>query len=58
MLWESATEMGPRRWKLSGLTDNYLRVRAQTPRELWNTITPVRLNKLHDSGFEGELVGV
>jgi threonylcarbamoyladenosine tRNA methylthiotransferase MtaB len=43
VLWESATSMSPDTWRLSGLTDNYLRVNAETPRHLWNQLTPVRL---------------
>jgi threonylcarbamoyladenosine tRNA methylthiotransferase MtaB len=58
VLWESAAELGPQLWTLSGLTDNYLRVSAQAPREMWNAITPVRLKERHPHSFQGELVGM
>ncbi len=45
MLWESATALGPQGWRLSGLTDNYLRVSAWSPQPLINQITPVYLSK-------------
>ncbi len=53
VLWESATGLGPQGWQVSGLTDNYLRVRALAPRRLWNQITPVRLS----AAAEGEFIG-
>jgi threonylcarbamoyladenosine tRNA methylthiotransferase MtaB len=57
VLWESATALGPEGWELSGLTDNYLRVKAVAPQRLWNQITPVRLGVLEGGEFHGELVG-
>jgi threonylcarbamoyladenosine tRNA methylthiotransferase MtaB len=56
VLWESAISLGPQGWTASGLTDNYLRVFANTPRSLWNQITPVLLTGLHEHGLEGQLV--
>ena len=55
VLWESATTMGSDGWAMSGLTDNYLRVTAQTPNQLWNQITPVRLTHLTDRGLIGQI---
>jgi threonylcarbamoyladenosine tRNA methylthiotransferase MtaB len=55
VLWESATALGPETWHLSGLTDNYLRVSAEAPRNMWNQITPVRLTHLKDDSLQGEL---
>jgi threonylcarbamoyladenosine tRNA methylthiotransferase MtaB len=57
VLWESVTELGSGQWRMSGLTDNYLRIKAHAPRYLWNQITPVHL--LHSSGgeIEGRIVG-
>jgi threonylcarbamoyladenosine tRNA methylthiotransferase MtaB len=57
VLWESATALGAQGWTLSGLSDNYLRVLAQAPRELWNVITPVRLVALQPGGLNGVLSG-
>ncbi len=56
VLWESATSIGPQGWTVSGLTDNYLRVRAQAPQQLWNQITPVKLAQLSDGGLIGQLL--
>lgn len=55
VLWESATGLGPQGWQVSGLTDNYLRVRAIAPRRLWNQITPVRLSAAAGGEFIGTL---
>lgn len=55
VLWESATGLGPQGWQVSGLTDNYLRVRALAPRRLWNQITPVRLSAAAGGEFIGTL---
>ena len=55
VLWESATALGPDEWRLSGLTDNYLRVMARAPRKLWNQITPVRLTGVENGGMVGRI---
>ena len=55
VLWESAASLGPDDWELSGLTDNYLRVRARAPQRLWNQITPVRLTGRADKGLYGQI---
>jgi threonylcarbamoyladenosine tRNA methylthiotransferase MtaB len=55
VLWESATKLGPQDWRLSGLTDNYLRVAAQAPRQLWNQVVPVRLTELNAEGLLGQI---
>jgi threonylcarbamoyladenosine tRNA methylthiotransferase MtaB len=55
VLWESATGLGPQGWEMSGLTGNYLRVRAHTPRGLWNEITPVRLSGARPDGLTGQI---
>jgi len=53
ILWETATALGPAGWQLSGLSDNYLRVNAQAPQQLWNQITPVQLTH----SVDGVLIG-
>ena len=57
VLWESCREKGGSR-TLSGLTDNYIRVYAVTPRDLNNnlqySITPVRITALKGGGVAGE----
>jgi threonylcarbamoyladenosine tRNA methylthiotransferase MtaB len=55
VLWESATAFGPQGWRLSGLTDNYLRVYSQAPWALWNEITPVKLEKIGPRGLQGKI---
>lgn len=58
VLWESTSELGPEGWRMSGLTDNYLRVLAITPQDLWNELTPVRILVETGSQLEGALVSV
>ncbi len=50
VLWEAASTLGPQGWTLTGLTDNYLRVQALAPENLWNRLTPVRL--LRENGHD------
>ena len=56
VLWESATGLGTQGWRLSGLTDNYLRVHAHAPRQLWNRITPVQLTEISGEEIYGNLI--
>lgn len=56
VLWESATALDPEGWHLSGLTDNYLRVRAQAPMKLWNKITPVKITEVTEQGLIGSIL--
>lgn len=53
VLWESAWAFGPHGWEMSGLTDNYLRVRAYASQPLWNKIIPVRLLSVQENCFDG-----
>lgn len=56
VLWESAHPISESNlWHLTGLTDNYLRVQAESDRPVWNTITPTQLvglnqNRLYFNG--------
>lgn len=56
VLWENAASFGPQGWKVSGLTDNYLRVVSFAPRQLWNHITPVKLESISAEGLQGTLI--
>ena len=47
VLWESSVKTENGHWQLSGLTDNYIRVYAQAEEDLWNTVTPTRLDAVH-----------
>lgn len=55
VLWESAIALDADGWELSGLSDNYLRVKAHAPRSLWNQVTPVTIIGLAEGGLEGVL---
>lgn len=56
VLWEAASPLGPNEWQLSGLTDNYLRVRANARTDLWNSFSRVRLEAEGEKGLEGPIV--
>jgi threonylcarbamoyladenosine tRNA methylthiotransferase MtaB len=56
VLWESATLSNSKLWQLRGLTDNYLRVSAQSTNNLWNMITPVQLTSNSSGEIEGQIV--
>ncbi len=56
VLWEASDSIGPDGWRLKGLTDNYLRVTAAAPQQLWNQISPVCLTALNKTGLSGKLV--
>jgi len=58
VLWESASTVSPHGWELRGLTGNYLRVKAQTPHNKWNTITPVRLTGMNGKEMYGQINGL
>jgi threonylcarbamoyladenosine tRNA methylthiotransferase MtaB len=55
VLWESARDLGPQGWELSGLTDNYIRVTAHSPEPLWNHISQVTLTGPSEDGLQGQL---
>lgn len=55
VLWESAVGFGPQGWEMSGLTGNYLRVRAHAPRRLWNQISSVHLAAKSADGLLGQI---
>jgi threonylcarbamoyladenosine tRNA methylthiotransferase MtaB len=54
VLWESSRPANPvPEW--SGLTDNYLRVRAVSSKDLANRIIPAKLVALTESGLQGQV---
>jgi threonylcarbamoyladenosine tRNA methylthiotransferase MtaB len=55
VLWENAAGLGPDGWHMSGLTDNYLRVSAVAPRDMWNELTPVVLERVVEEGLNGRI---
>jgi threonylcarbamoyladenosine tRNA methylthiotransferase MtaB len=54
VLWEPGKGKDAGEW--SGLTDNYLRVKTQSGRDLGNEITDVRLVALDEDWITGEVV--
>jgi threonylcarbamoyladenosine tRNA methylthiotransferase MtaB len=56
VLWERGTPSGKMDFEMSGLTGNYLRVKAHASQDLWNQITPVCLNALVDGHIEGRII--
>lgn len=56
VLWESAQSISPGNWEVSGLTDNYIRVRALANQPMWNCISPVRLDQLEINGCFGTII--
>ncbi|GAB4578523.1 MAG: tRNA (N(6)-L-threonylcarbamoyladenosine(37)-C(2))-methylthiotransferase MtaB [Anaerolineales bacterium] len=57
ILWEGSAELGPDGWLMRGLSDNYVRVQAVAPQNLWNQITPVRLLAVEKDVVQGVLMG-
>jgi threonylcarbamoyladenosine tRNA methylthiotransferase MtaB len=55
VLWETTT-LADSRELWSGLTDNYIRVTGESPRPLFNTITPARLVSQRGDGVYAELL--
>jgi threonylcarbamoyladenosine tRNA methylthiotransferase MtaB len=53
VLWESSHPDGDHIWQLSGFTDNYIRVTAQSYQDLWNQISLVELVASSGSGMQG-----
>lgn len=56
VLWESSHLKDTRNWEIKGLTDNYIRVRAQSDKERSNQLTPVRLLSVDGDEMLGEMV--
>lgn len=56
VLWETCREEGGGKWRLKGLTDNYLRVSAVSRVPLWNTISPVRFISCRQAEIYGEIM--
>jgi threonylcarbamoyladenosine tRNA methylthiotransferase MtaB len=56
VLWETVSHYDNSNFKLGGLTGNYIRVNTCSPCNLWNQITPVRLDALADGQFEGSII--
>ncbi|MFN2135165.1 MAG: tRNA (N(6)-L-threonylcarbamoyladenosine(37)-C(2))-methylthiotransferase MtaB [Candidatus Promineifilaceae bacterium] len=55
VLWEQATGADQNGLKWAGYTDNYIRVTANGPVELFNTITPTKLSTARADGMSGTI---
>jgi len=53
VLWENSSREDGQRWKMYGLTGNYLRVETNSGQDLWNQITPVKFVSLTEKGLKG-----
>jgi len=53
VLWERSIEANGS-WRVSGLSDNYLRIEARSTQNLYNHVTKARINGLNDQGMLAE----
>jgi threonylcarbamoyladenosine tRNA methylthiotransferase MtaB len=58
VLWEQMTGADDDGVRWSGYTDNYIRVHAHGPADLFNQIRPIRLHTAHSDGMVGQLVSI
>jgi len=56
VLWEKASPISDHQWELSGLSDNYLRVRANFSSPCRNQIMDVKITGEEQGGLVGEIV--
>ncbi len=55
VLWEKVTPIGKDQWQLSGLSDNYLRVKTVHSSPCYNQIMTVHINREEPAGLTGEI---
>ena len=55
VLWESSEKIGNEEWRLSGLTDNYIRVEAVSTAPIWNQFSTVELVRSTEDGLFGKI---
>jgi len=58
VLWESTTQLDGQGWQMSGLTGNYLRVKATSPQPLWNEISQVEMQENGDNELHGMILNI
>jgi len=56
VLWESMNQLDGQGWQMSGLTGNYLRVKAVAPQPIWNEIKWVELRENGDKELFGQIL--
>jgi threonylcarbamoyladenosine tRNA methylthiotransferase MtaB len=55
VLWETMQQNEPGAWELEGLSDNYIRVKAQSPHPLWNQITNTHIQASNGQNLIGTI---
>lgn len=55
VLWEAASAVNEHGWRMEGLSENYIRVTAFSPRPRWNEIDEVELTEVSRDGLKGEI---
>ena len=58
VLWESTTQLSGQGWQMSGLTGNYLRVKATASQPLWNEVSLVELQSDSGTGLHGQISNI
>ncbi len=58
VLWEKASAINAHLWQLSGLTNNYLRVRSFSPTPCRNQVMTVRITGIGQDGLIGEILPI
>jgi threonylcarbamoyladenosine tRNA methylthiotransferase MtaB len=56
VLWEKSEFIDGMKWRMEGLTDNYLRIFSFSPIDLWNQFSKVRLSNDEGTLLKGELI--
>ena len=56
VLWESTTDLGEAGWQLSGLTGNYLRIKAIDDEDRWNQISDVEIISPVKGDLQGRII--
>ena len=56
VLWETNTGADKEGLRWIGYSDNYIRVTAHGPADLFNTVTPTQLNDAHAEGMQGAIL--
>ncbi len=56
VLWESTTDLGEAGWQLSGLTGNYLRIKANNDEDRWNQISDVEIINPLKGDLQGRII--
>jgi threonylcarbamoyladenosine tRNA methylthiotransferase MtaB len=56
VLWEQTSEIMNGICKLVGLSDNYLKVEAEGPADLWNRFSRVRVDEVVPAGVQGTIL--